>query len=387
MGLATRALHTALRSFGLDGPDPFFAQRVNRSLRSWIVVSMRLFALFLVVACSSRVPRAATRDDAPFAGIDANADPRRWYAGDLHMHVAPPDSGDVELSITEIAAAAAQAGMDFVVLTPHLWASRWQSADWIAAWRKLAEAAATIKSPTLIPGVEWTTGDGHFTVVGTDVAALRGKDFLAAADHAGAFISVNHPYAVPTKIPGIRASHYNMSYRVWTEHRAGFTAIDGAEVWNVPLGFANVISRPGGRSGEELAWAALDRVVHEEHRRVTAVAGTDNHQSNVMATTWVLAMDATAGAILAALRDGATCIGSPAAGTLRARGDGDWVAIGGQVSGPRTTLQWSGTAHVFVDNVDQGEHTDRFTHQTGGELHTYRIELGASRSGFIYANL
>jgi hypothetical protein len=42
---------------------------------------------------------------------------------------------------------------------------------------------------------------------------------------------------------------------------------------------------------------------------------------------------------------------------------------------------------VFVDNVDQGEHTERFVHATAGALHTYRIELGASRSGFIYANL
>jgi hypothetical protein len=350
---------------------------------------MRLFVLFMVVACSSRSPRAATRDDAPIAGMDANADPRRWYAGDLHMHVAPPDSADVKLSITEIATAAAQAGMDFVVLTPHLWPWRWQDdhGDWVKAWREMATTAASIKSPTMIAGVEWTTREGHFTVAGADLAALRGKDFLAAADKAGAWISVNHPFATPTKIPGIRASHYDMSYRVWTDNRAGFTGIDGAEVWNVPLGFANVISRPGGRTGEQLAWEALDRVVHDERRRVTAVAGTDNHQSNVMATTWVLAMDATATAILSALRDGATCIGSPAAGSLRARGDGEWVAIGGEVTGPLTTLAWDGTARVFVDNVDQGVHSDGFTHETGGALHTYRIELGASRSGFIYANL
>jgi hypothetical protein len=351
---------------------------------------MRLFVLVTVVACSSAAPRAATRDDAPIAGMDANADPRRWYAGDLHMHVAPPDShADVKLSITEIATAAARAGMDFVVLTPHLWPWRWQDdhADWVKAWREMAFTAASIDTPTMIPGVEWTTGDGHFTVAGIDLAALQGKDFLAAADTAGAWISVNHPFAIPTRIPGVRASHFDMSYRVWTQHRAGFSAIDGAEVWNVPLGFANVISRPGGKTGEELAWEALDRVVHEEHRRVTAVAGTDNHQVNVMATTWVLALDTTASAILTALRDGATCIGSAAAGTLRARGDGEWVAIGGEIKGPRTTLEWSGTAHVFVDNVDQGEHIDRFTHDTGGTLHTYRIELGASRSGFIYANL
>ena len=350
---------------------------------------MRLLALFLVVACSSAAPRAATRDDAPIAGMDANADLRRWYAGDLHMHVAPPDSGDVMLSLREIATKAAQAGMDFVVLTPHLWPWRLerQGDTWRQAWRELAAEAATINSPTMIPGVEWTTGDGHFTIAGADLAAFKGPDFLREADDAGAFISVNHPFAVPTKIPGVGASHYNMSYRVWTEHRAGFTAIDGAEVWNVPLSFANVLSRPGGKTGEALAWAELDRVVHEEHRRVTAVGGTDNHQLNVMATTWVFAVDATAGAILTALRDGATCVGGPQAGSLRARGDASWVAIGGEVRGPETTLAWKGTARVFVDNVDQGEHVETFTHETGGALHTYRIELGPSRSGFIYANL
>jgi len=352
---------------------------------------MRLLALVLVVvACSSASPRAATRDDAPAAGFDANEDRRHWYAGDMHMHVAPPDSGDdVMLSVTEIATAAARAGMDFVVLTPHLWPWRWQSdhTKWERAWRELAGTCAATQSPTLIPGVEWTTGDGHFTVAGANLAELKGDDFLAAADAAGAWISVNHPFATPTKIPGVRASHYDMSYRVWTQHRVGFSAIDGAEVWNVPLGIANVISRPGGKSGEELAWAELDRVVHDEHRRVTAVGGTDNHQTNVMATTWVLAVDATASAILAALRDGATCVGGPEAGTLHARGDGEWVAIGGDVAGPLTTLEWKGTARVFVDDVDKGEHTEHFTHATGGELHTYRIELGNSRSGFIYANL
>ncbi|HEY5922069.1 MAG TPA: hypothetical protein VIV11_10385 [Kofleriaceae bacterium] len=351
---------------------------------------MRLFVLGLVVACSSASPRAATRDDAPIAGMDATADPRRWYAGDLHMHVAPPDThADVMMSAAEIATAAAKAGMDFVVLTPHLWPWKWQNQrePWRAQWRELAATAMAITHPTLIPGVEWTTGDGHFTIAGADLAALDDKDFLAAADAAGAWISVNHPFATPTKIPGVRASHYDMSYRVWTDRREGFAAIDGAEVWNVPLGFANLVSRPGGKTGEQLAWAELDRVVHSERRRVTAVGGTDNHQLNVMATTWVLAVDATASAILAALRDGATCIGGPEAGTLRARGDADWVAIGGDITGPLTTLEWRGTARVFVDNVDQGEHADRFTHATEGALHTYRIELGTSRSGFIYANL
>jgi hypothetical protein len=158
-------------------------------------------------------------------------------------------------------------------------------------------------------------------------------------------------------------------------------------VWNVPLGFANVIARPGGKTGEERTWLELDRVVHEEHRPVTAVGGTDDHHGHAMATTWVLADDATEPAILAALRHGATCVGGPEAGTFRARGSGDWVAIGGNVIASTITLAWAGTARLYIDGVDRGEFADGFTHATDGALHTYRIQLGRSRSGFIYANL
>ena len=34
-----------------------------------------------------------------------------------------------------------------------------------------------------------------------------------------------------------------------------------------------------------------------------------------------------------------------------------------------------------------GELRDGFQHDTGGQLHTYRIVVGTSRSGFVYANL
>lgn len=342
---------------------------------------MRLLPV-LFVACSSPSPPAPRESTAI---IDALVDAPRWLAGDLHMHVSPPDDPhDVALSLADIADAAVRAGMDFVVLTPHVWSER---SDWQRPWRAMAAEAERVQRPTLIPGVEWTTRQGHFTVTGADLAALDDDHFLDAAHAAGAYISVNHPFAVPTKIHGVAASHYDMSYRVWTQRRPGFSALDGAEVWNVPLALANILSRPGGLTGEQRAWAELDRIAHAEHRRVTAVGGTDNHAYNVAPTTWVLAADASAAAILAALRAGATCIGGPEAGTLRAKGDAGWVAIGGAVRGPTMTLAWAGTARVFVDEIDQGEHDGAFTHETGGELHTYRIEIGRSRSGYVYANL
>ena len=102
----------------------------------------------------------------------------------------------------------------------------------------------------------------------------------------------------------------------------------------------------------------------------------------------VLAADPSERAILEGLRAGATCVGGPEAGSLRARGDGDWVRIGGVVHAPTAaTLAWDGKARLFVDDVDLGEHDGGFTHDTAGTSHTYRIELGASRCGFVYANL
>ena len=351
----------------------------------------QLVLALLLAACGSRelTGKPVARDARPDA--PTVADTRQWFAGDVHMHVAPPDDPhDVVMNVQQIAEAAVTAGLDFVVLTPHLWDTRWGEA-FRTEWRTLAEDAAAIAKPTMIPGVEWGDRDGHFTVTGVDIAKLTGSSFLEAAHAAGAFISANHPFAVPTKIPGVRASHFDLSYRPWSERRPGFTAIAGAEVWNVPLSLANILSRPGGRSGEARAWTELDRVVHAEQRRVTAVGGTDNHKTNVMATTWVLAIDATASAVLDALARGATCVGGIEGGSFRARGEdgGDdrWVRIGESVAARTIKLAWDGVARLYIDDVDRGEIADGFVHETGGTLHTYRIVVGSSRCGFIYGNL
>ncbi len=362
---------------------------------------MRIHAVLLLAACSSSSPPKPPppppiTGDAGGLVLDAVTDAvmltdaaLHWFAGDVHMHVSPPDDpADVTLSAPQIAKAAHATHMDFVVLTPHVWPGRW-SPRFRTEWRKLADTARAESSVTLIPGVEWTTREGHFTVTGVPIDKLPDGDFLGAARAAGAFISVNHPFAVPTEIPFVPASHYDMSYRVWTDRKPGFTALDGVEVWNIPLALANLVSQPGGKTGEARAWLAADRVVHDEHRAITAVGGSDNHRRNVVPTTWVLAAEPTEPAILAALRAGRTCVGGPEAGSLRARGDDDrWVRIGGTVHATgATTLAWDGRARLYSDGEDQGEHDGGFVHPTGGQLHTYRITSGHSRSGFIYANL
>jgi hypothetical protein len=339
---------------------------------------VRICLVLLAAACTSSA--AAPGDPPPIA-----KDKRRWIPGDVHMHVAPPDR-DVDLNVAGIAKAARDGGLEFVVLTPHLWPSaRGRSFD--TAWRAMATEARATKGVTLIPGIEWTTGNGHFTIAGVDVTAL-GPDLLRSAHDAGAFISVNHPYAVPTKIPGIAVSHYNMSYRPWTEGRPAPVPIHGVEVWNFALGIANVIRKPGGKTGEARAWESADALVRKERKKLAAVGGTDNHTHLVIPTTWVLAEQATEAAILDALRAGATCVGGPEAGSLRARGtSGEWVRIGGVVRGDRVELAWDGTARLFIDGVDRGEHAARYVHATNGAPHTYRIAVGPSRCGFVYGNL
>jgi hypothetical protein len=326
--------------------------------------------------------RIALAEEDPYAG-------GRWIMGDVHQHVTPADSeSDVRLGPHDVATQAARAGMEWVVLTPHLWPRAWRErATFLIAWKRMRELAARETEVTLIPGVEYSeNGLGHFGVSGVDVTALEGDDFLAAASGAGAFVVVNHPFAVPTRIPGVRASQWDLSYRPWTGGRQDGRPFQAVEIWNVPLGLANLVSRPGGQTGEQRALAAADALARAERRPVVLVGGSDNHRGAVTGTTWVFAPDARPESILAALRAGRTCVGGAQAGTLRARGDGGWVGIGGRVTGARIELAWRGSGEVIIDGASVGEHEGSFVHQAAPGPHTYRVVVEGSRSGFIYAN-
>jgi hypothetical protein len=347
-------------------------------------------------------PAASAAPVASEAGSTVAPDVRRWIAGDLHMHVAPIDAREgAPLTIGELARRAPEAGLEFVIATPHVHPSTLadpaRRKAWMASWRGMAADARAQRGVTIIPGAEYTVWHhGHYGVSGFDFTTLRGDDVLREAHDAGAMIVVNHPFATPTRIPGIPISEYDLSYRPWTEpgraRAAEEALLDGVEVWNLPLGVGNLISRVRGPSGEARAFVAADALARDQHRRVTAVGGSDSHRPHVVATTWVLAIDASEQAILAALRAGATCVGGTDGGTLVAHGDGDpgdhWARIGDVVRAREDVeLRWTGRARLFVDGVDRGELDGGFVHHGARGPHTYRIEVGASRCGFVYANL
>jgi hypothetical protein len=370
--------------------------RIMRTPRRSSAVVLPIAAVLIAALAAGLVAAGAGAARAePAASSPTPPDPRRWIPGDLHMHVSPPDDPhDVAMSTAEIARAARARGLEFVILTPHLWQA-WSPARrrrYARRWRAFADRARAIPGITLIPGVELGVARlGHFGISGVDIDRL-GAHPLDAARAAGAFIVVNHPFAVPTGIPGVRASHFDMSYRPWSRGGRGWRDFDGVEVWNLPLSLANVVSRPGGATGEARAFAAADRRARARRRRVTVTGGTDNHRHLVMATTWVLAADAREPSILAALRAGRTCVGGPEAGTLRARGDGDpagrWARIGGSVhAADHVALRWNGRAELFVDGADRGAHDGGLDVHVDRRVHTFRIVAGASRSGFVYANL
>ncbi len=152
-------------------------------------VSLGMRALWTIVLLGCSAPAAAPSPEPTKPG-PTKADTRRWIPGDVHMHVAPPDT-DVDLSVAGVAKAAREVGMEWVVLTPHLWGSV-RGERYNNQWRDMARQARATKGITLIPGIEWSTPTGHFTVAGVDVPAL-GANLLQSARDRGGFVSVNHP--------------------------------------------------------------------------------------------------------------------------------------------------------------------------------------------------
>src|SRR3954452_1868626 len=80
---------------------------------------------------------------------------RGWYRGDLHVHTQ--HSHGAELTPEQLAAAARDAGVDFIALTDH------NTADTHGAWGPLAGADLLI-----ILAQDVVTPTGHWLAVGLE---------------------------------------------------------------------------------------------------------------------------------------------------------------------------------------------------------------------------
>ncbi|MFM2163162.1 MAG: hypothetical protein RLZZ383_2674 [Pseudomonadota bacterium] len=132
---------------------------------------------------------AAQPERRPYADVAPLATGWAWYAGDLHVHSR--ESGDASPTVDAAASAAELAGLDFLVLTEH-------NTD---AHLTLLGDAQTRTPVLLVPGIEWTSYDGHAGLFGATawvnhrvgLGGWTAEDAFAAARAQGALPVVNHP--------------------------------------------------------------------------------------------------------------------------------------------------------------------------------------------------
>lgn len=199
----------------------------------------------------------------------------RWLRGDLHVHTLHSDGADAPWQVAE---AIAGLGLDFVALTDHNTATA-------------AQSFPVREDVFAIPGMEWTTREGHCNLLGT---ARPLRDFRVAspaqalrrieeARAEGAFVSVSHPFDDSCK-----GCAWGWGLDL---------PIDALEVWSGPW-------RPCNQAA--LAWWQGELA---QGRRLPAIGGSDRHAPHPfvrygMPTNWVLAGAPTADGVLAALRSG-----------------------------------------------------------------------------------
>ncbi|MBM7115391.1 CehA/McbA family metallohydrolase [Archangium primigenium] len=238
-------------------------------------------------------PQPERRPYQPVPALSAEA---RWYAGDLHVHSR--ESGDARPPLDEIATFARGRGLDFVVLSEHNTTS---TLDF------LGDAQARHPGVLLVPGIEYTTYQGHANALGATGyvrprvnEGLSLDEAVAAFRAQGALFSINHP-----------------TYDV------GDLCIGCAWRLAVPPGGVDAIEVANGgweklgRLFSEGALAYWDWLLAQGHHTV-AVGGSDDHRAGVdldftqsplgSPTTLVFARELSVAALLDGIRQGRTVV-------------------------------------------------------------------------------
>jgi hypothetical protein len=214
-----------------------------------------------------------------------------WLAGDLHAHSVHSDG---LLTVPELAALAADAGLDFLAVTDH---------NTVSHHAELA-AAADATGVVLVPGQEVTADRGHANAFG-DVGWVDFRQpadaWLSTVEGRGGLLSVNHPVRAdlawlhPLRVRPPLAEVWHSDW--WDR------------TWGAPLAWL-------------LAWGA-DTV---------PVGGSDFHALEQprrpgRPTTWVSCADRTPAGVLTGLRAGRTAISAAPDGPVLLRVGDDLAAL------------------------------------------------------------
>ena len=233
----------------------------------------------------------------PYAPVDALSTEARWYAGDFHVHSL--ESGDARPSIDEVATFARARGLDFVELSDHNTNSQ---LDFINS------VQAAHPELLLIPGVEWTTYDGHANGVGAvdwvdhkiGQPGVTVEGAVEAFHAQSALFSLNHP----------ALNVGNLCFGCSWEHDLPPAQIDAVEIATVGW------SQGGGLFSVNAIASWDERCDGGGHP--AALGGSDDHRAGVELglfqspigdpTTMVYASELSVAGILDGIRNGRTVI-------------------------------------------------------------------------------
>lgn len=368
---AVVGVEAASRSY-LPGPLPAGTWRVRIGEAKLVELPAR-YHVEIVLRDAPTLPPQPER--TPWAPGPALATGPRWWAGDLHVHSR--ESGDADPTIDEIAAYARGRGLDFVELSDH---------NTVSQLELMVDAQARNPEVLLVPGVEYTTYQGHANGIGAtewvDHAVGLGGVTIQGAARAfadqGAIFSINHP----------------------TLDLQDF-CIGCAWTWDLParwIGGVEISTGGWSESGWLLSppatelWDELSRQGHH----TTAVGGSDDHSAGLDAgafqspigdpTTMVWADELSVPAILAGIRAGRTVV--------KLQGPDDpmielgWSVppVGDTVSAAHVTLtvQVTGGGDRLM-LVRNGETAERVDIDADPFLHDFELDAPATGEDFVRA--
>ncbi len=191
---------------GLTEPTVIGAQAASRGYRAgplpagtWQLVLGKAkietnpanYRATVTVRVAPEAPTLAPQPERqPYVAPAALATGARWWAGDFHVHSR--ESGDANPTLDEALDFAATRGLDFIELSDHNTNSQLDFYN---------DAQPRHPDVLLLPGVEYTTYDGHANGVGATAwvdhkIGFRGATIEAAAiafRDQGAVFSLNHP--------------------------------------------------------------------------------------------------------------------------------------------------------------------------------------------------
>jgi len=357
--------------------------------------------------------------EAALSSGPAESRPRRLLlGGDLHCHVSPPDvAWHASRGIAETVDLAREERLDFVVLTPHVPATFFQSEEMRAAvLGELDALGASIpalgpKDPIVVVGFEYT--DYNFGHVGAGFADLRltlddvsasaaltdPAKFFDAYVKRGAFLVINHPLLSP--IDSIFSmARANLSWRPFTEPGPYPDEIVGAdriaqgfEVYNLAVSeLRDRLLLGDARRTLDATFGLLDKEIARRGRPMVPVGGSDSHSGHLRATTFVLADERSAKGVREALAAGRVCVRDPAACTFEARAAGSgWKPPGSTFSGATMVEAHARGEEVrFIVNgaeiTPESPRESVFVPVTPGKCTVIRAKVGEGYSGPIYVN-